>query len=479
MLLGLFSLGLGINGLAAVAPPAAAPQSGALPAYKDWINACRRLPTNRQLGDRMAPRDRLPLRTFAEFSAALEPFLSLSRTGALARAGGWLGSKPPSQATFFNVDRGYFDTPTVPFQPFAQREVLPAGTRVFFHGDLHGDIHSLVAYLESLNQEGHLDGFRVAKPEVRLVFLGDYTDRGRHGVEVLYTILRLKLASPDQVWLVRGNHEDLSLVSRYGFLAEATAKFGRDLDARRLVRLYDFLPAVLYLATGTNVLQCNHGGLEPGFDPGPLLGSAPGVSYQLLGRLEQKRWLAGQASWLAGLPAPTRRALETSLIDFEPETPISPAVLGFMWNDFTVTTSEPQFAIDPGRAFVYGHESAQRLFESRSAPGFRLRALFRAHQHSSELNPLMRRLIASRGIFRHWQSGDHATPTDPPEQLLKSWVETREERSLPDGSVWTFNVSPDSVYGMGCGFTFATAGELVTAEQWSDWRLRVRNLVIP
>jgi hypothetical protein len=41
--------------------------------------------------------------------------------------------------------------------------------------------------------------------------------------------------------------------------------------------------------------------------------------------------------------------------------------------------------------------------------------------------------------------------------------------------VWTFNVAPDSVYGEGCGFTFATQGELITAATWEDWRLRVHT----
>ena len=344
-----------------------APATVAAPEYTNWVAACRRLPMNRDLGDRIAPQDRRPLRSFAEFSAVLEPFLELSRTGALARAGSWLGAVTPGLA-FLDADRGYFDNTGVPFQPFAQRVVVPPGTRLFFHGDLHGDIHALLAYLETLNREGHLDGFRVARPEVRLVFMGDYTDRGKHGVEVLYTLMRLKLANPAQVILVRGNHEDLNLVSRYGFLAEASQKYGRELDVRRLVRLYDFLPVVLYVKCGTNVVECNHGGLEPGYDSRPLLAAPEGVLFHKLGRLEQKRWLGANAPWVASLPAVTRSALEDSLVDFEPHTPTSPTVLGFMWNDFSVTSGEPQFAIDPGRAFVYGGD-APRLRGWERAPG--------------------------------------------------------------------------------------------------------------
>ncbi len=178
-------------------------------------------------------------------------------------------------------------------------------------------------------------------------------------MEVLYTLLRLKVANPERVVLVRGNHEDVSLVARYGFLAEAAGKYGREFDARRVARLYDFLPAVLYLASGTNVVQCNHGGMEPGYRPDRLLRARPGVSYQLLGRLEQRRFLARHPVWLAGQPAGVRRLLESSLTDFVPASPTSPTVLGFLWNDFSSVPGEAQFAVVPGRAFVYGDEIAR------------------------------------------------------------------------------------------------------------------------
>ncbi len=458
---------------AAEVNPSSAPGPRGLPDYGTWREACRRLPTNRELGDRLAPRNQLPLRTFSEFAAALDPFLELGRTGALARAEAWLEG-PPAPDPFFNLDAGYFLNAATPFLPFAERHLVPPGTRAFFHGDLHGDIHSLLGYLDSLNRDGHLDGFRVAKPDVRLVFLGDYTDRGKHGVEVLYTLMRLKLASPAQVLLVRGNHEDFRLVAQYGFLHEATSKYGRDFDVRRVVRLYDFLPTVLYFASGTNAIQCNHGGLEPGFDPNRLLSASPGTTFQLLGRLQQRHLLTQSPPWVTELAPAARRALDANLQDFTPTSPTTPTVLGFMWNDFTVVAGEPQFAVDAGRAFVYGDQAARHALASASRSGYRVRALFRGHQHSGVLNPMMRRLIASRGLFRHWQGTDHLSRLEAAPDLLHATLDIGEDRKIPEGSVWTFNVSPDSVYGAGCGFAFDTAGEVLTAERWEDWRLKVR-----
>lgn len=448
------------------------------PDYAAWRDACRQLPTNRQLGQRLAPRPLLPLRSPAEFNRALDELLEMFRSGPLARADAWLDAPP--DPSFLDLDAAYFLQPDVPFVPFARRLRVPAGTRLLIQGDLHGDIHSLLAALDHFQAEGYLDGFRIVRPEVHLVFLGDYTDRGMHGVEVLYTLMRLQLANPDQVILVRGNHEDLHLVARYGFLAELAAKFGRSVDPRRVVRLYDFLPAVLYVVGGSDAIQCNHGGLEPGYQPAHLLDAPEPVAFHQIRQLDQRRFLAGNADWLARQPAATRRQLREHLRDFIPTSPTTPSVLGFLWNDFTVLPSEPQFAHDPARAFVYGNEATRLILDRGRGPAHRLRAVFRAHQHSATLSPVMRRLLASRGLYRHWQPADNPALLLAPPAVLQTHLETSEERSIPDGSVWTFNVSPDSVYGTGCGFDYATVGELVVADAWPDWRLRVHTLqVVP
>jgi diadenosine tetraphosphatase ApaH/serine/threonine PP2A family protein phosphatase len=70
-------------------------------------------------------------------------------------------------------------------------------------GDVHGDLKSLISILQS-------SGFTrkiAASKDATLIFLGDYGDRGAYSAEVYYTILKLKLAFPEQVILLRGNHE--------------------------------------------------------------------------------------------------------------------------------------------------------------------------------------------------------------------------------------------------------------------------------
>ena len=81
-------------------------------------------------------------------------------------------------------------------------QLEPSGEALVI-GDLHGDLDSLTHILSS-------SGFTQKMTQCEdafLVFLGDYGDRGTRPVEVYYLILKLKLAFPRQVILLRGNHE--------------------------------------------------------------------------------------------------------------------------------------------------------------------------------------------------------------------------------------------------------------------------------
>jgi diadenosine tetraphosphatase ApaH/serine/threonine PP2A family protein phosphatase len=70
-------------------------------------------------------------------------------------------------------------------------------------GDLHGDLDSLVSILKS---SGFTQKMTKRKDAI-LIFLGDYGDRGAYSAEAYYTVLTLKLAFPEQIVLLRGNHE--------------------------------------------------------------------------------------------------------------------------------------------------------------------------------------------------------------------------------------------------------------------------------
>ena len=70
-------------------------------------------------------------------------------------------------------------------------------------GDLHGDLKSLVHILDDSK---FLSKARSGR-DIRLVFLGDYGDRGTHSPGVYYVVLKLKEMFPERIILMRGNHE--------------------------------------------------------------------------------------------------------------------------------------------------------------------------------------------------------------------------------------------------------------------------------
>ncbi len=403
----------------------------------------------------------------------------------MSQAANWAG-QPPTTNAFFNTATAYFLpsatsflSPSIPFEPFAQKLSVSEASEIFFRADLHGDVRSLLADLTWLNEQGYLHGFDIARTNFHLIFLGDYTDRGAYGIEVLYTLLRLKLANPDQVFLARGNHEEVSLQARFGFVDEGRAKYGGEFNVRRIERAYDFLPVVIYTGSGENFIQCNHGGMEPGFSPHTLLEAPAPLSFQFIGTLHQRRFLTNHPEWLAGADAGSRQTAARVYRDFRPDDPIAPAVLGFMWNDFTVLAGEPQFAHDPDRtSFVYGAHATQFLLREAGTKTRHVQAVFRGHQHSPVLNPMMRRLVASRGVFRHWQTADVPALRQASVGNLAKILEQGELRAIPPESVWTFNVSPDSAYGAGCGFDFDTFGILKLARNFADWRLQVVNVPV-
>lgn len=443
---------------------------GADRSYIEWRAACLKLPSNRSLEGRLPPRDLLPLRDFSELDGLLDRYFALSTNGPLASAANWVGGAPRKE-TFLNVSEGWFTRAEMPFEPFAEKVVLPADARVLLQGDLHGDIHSLIALIDRWNEKKWFDGFKVIDPNLHLFFLGDYTDRGLYGVEVLYTLFRLRLENPDRVHLGRGNHEDVSLVSRYGFMAEGRAKYRNNFNAAKILRAYDFLPVVIYLGAGTDFVQMCHGGMEPGYQPGDLLVGAGTNQFQLLGKIRQQEFLKRHPNWL---PEDSRAAEDAQRYfkDFQPQAPTTPITLGFMWNDFTVFRDEPAFADNPDRAFVYGYAATVSVLAHAGKGPAKVHAVVRAHQHSGIANPMMRRLVASRGLFRHWQEANSpGAVVELVEALSKNLESTQVPRAIPEGSVWTLNVTPDSVYGVGNGFRFATTGVLMLGKGFGDWRM--------
>lgn len=121
---------------------------------------------------------------------------------------------------------------------------LPAEGRVVFVGDTHGDLDASEEVIRRYLRRGD-----------RIVFLGDYVDRGDYSRENVLFLLEQKIDHPEQVFLLAGNHEGhltkpLSPTDFWDSLSwEERGSYGH---------LFSKLPLV---ASSPNGLLALHGGL--------------------------------------------------------------------------------------------------------------------------------------------------------------------------------------------------------------------------
>lgn len=76
------------------------------------------------------------------------------------------------------------------------KEAQPAKAKVIFVGDTHGDLEASQKVVKDYLKE-----------ENKIVFLGDYVDRGYFSKENLEFLIEAKRENPDQIFLLQGNHE--------------------------------------------------------------------------------------------------------------------------------------------------------------------------------------------------------------------------------------------------------------------------------
>ncbi|VDK19132.1 unnamed protein product [Anisakis simplex] len=116
-------------------------------------------------------------------------------------------------------------------------------------GDIHGqyqDMHKLFDIIGRV-------------PKQRMIFLGDYVDRGEQSIETIVYLLSLKLRYSDRIFLLRGNHETPSVSRIYGFHAECSARYGPGLWWE-FMTVFNRLPVAGLIAKR---IICMHGGVSP------------------------------------------------------------------------------------------------------------------------------------------------------------------------------------------------------------------------
>ena len=93
----------------------------------------------------------------------------------------------------------------------AEPNLMRVDGTVVIIGDIHGQFYDLVAMLRKLRARQQPENAQ------KILFLGDYVDRGNYGPEVATYLFCLKLKFPNDVFLLRGNHESRDMAEAFNF----------------------------------------------------------------------------------------------------------------------------------------------------------------------------------------------------------------------------------------------------------------------
>ncbi|KAL2328398.1 hypothetical protein Fmac_021825 [Flemingia macrophylla] len=173
----------------------------------------------------------------------------------LLKPRGW---KPPVRRQFFldcNEIADLCDSAERIFS--SEPSVLKLRAPIKIFGDLHGQFGDLMRLFDEYGAPSTAGDIAY----IDYLFLGDYVDRGQHSLETISLLLALKVEYPNNVHLIRGNHEAADINALFGFRIECIERMG-ERDGiwawHRINRLFNWLPLAALIE---KKIICMHGGI--------------------------------------------------------------------------------------------------------------------------------------------------------------------------------------------------------------------------
>jgi len=144
--------------------------------------------------------------------------------------------------------------------------------QVVVMGDIRGHTHSATSLIQHLqsNQFKYVNKtLKLIEPDTNMVFTGNIAGPGCRGIEAWYLLMQLVIRNqkkdhPGTVFIIRGSDEQEDISKKNGFSHELFNKYGKE-EGKPLftsfIKLFSLLPSTLYIGSGKNFIQINHGGV--------------------------------------------------------------------------------------------------------------------------------------------------------------------------------------------------------------------------
>lgn len=251
--------------------------------------------------------------------------------------------------------------------------------QLYIRADLHGDLKSLIENVRSLQKEGLLDENYKCKAGVHLVFLGDYCDRGIHGTQVLEMLMALREENPDQVHLIRGNHEYTDINGMYsGNDKKLKTILYNDKARENLEAFYETMALTSYFSVDGDkreYIQCTHGLFEPSMDPAHLIDKMSSGSYVTVPR---KRELSERIKKIAEAPSELQEAAKR-ISYIVSEKSIKEDITAYNWADIS-HQKDSNFGALGSRGYELNAQDIRHYLDL-SSETHKVQMVFRGHQH--------------------------------------------------------------------------------------------------
>ena len=192
-------------------------------------------------------------------------------------------------------------------------------------GDIHANFNGLQQIFQKCGDPEHH----------KYLFLGDYIDRGPNSIEVMTTLLCYKLLYPNNIYLIRGNHESKEVCVEYGFFQECVDRYNENIF-NEFIAVFNNLPMAAIVGKS---IFCVHGGIS-----------------QEMGDVNKLR------------------SVERPLI-----IPSSGFLLDLLWSDPSVVYPDFHVCEMRGGSFTYGKDAAERFLKENN-----LKHIVRSHQMTME-----------------------------------------------------------------------------------------------